>query len=87
MENIIPERLKKANATQLEKYGGIEGYRAEMRRRRSLVKAKTGFALMDKSKIKQAQLSSAKARSTNAKKNRAEKENATKENNWVKSDR
>lgn len=87
MDKIIPERLIKANNTQILKYGGIDGYRAEMRRRRSLVKAKTGFALMDKSKIKQAQLNSAKARSTNAKKNRAEKKDYTKMHDRFESDR
>ena len=79
MENIIPERLKKANATQFLKYGGVEGYRAEMRRRRSLVRAKTGFALMDKSKIKQAQLNSARARKLNAKKDSTQTNNPTKD--------
>lgn len=87
MDKVIPERLKKANLTQLEKYGGAEGYSAEMKRRRSLVKAKTGFALMDKSKIKQAQLNSAKARSANAKKNRAEKKDYTKMHDRFESDR
>lgn len=69
----VPERLKKTKATQIEKYGGVEGYRAEMRRRRSMMKSKTGFAMMDSEKIKQAQLKSAKARKLNAK-NRTKKE-------------
>lgn len=30
--------MNKSHQTQIEKYGGIEGYRAEMKRRRSLVK-------------------------------------------------
>jgi hypothetical protein len=73
----IPERLKKTLATQIEKYGGIDGYRAEMRRRRSMVKSPIGFALMDEAKIKQAQLNSARARSRNAK-NRTKAKDAIK---------
>jgi hypothetical protein len=67
MTKEIPERLKKTKATQIKKYGGLEGYKAEMRRRRSLMKSKTGFAIMSKDKIKQAQLKSAQTRTTNAK--------------------
>lgn len=32
------ERAQISKAAQIEKYGGIEGYRAEMSRRRSMVK-------------------------------------------------
>jgi hypothetical protein len=39
----------KAQDTQILKYGGEEGYKAEMRRRRSLVKT-PGFKAMDKAK-------------------------------------
>ena len=81
MTKEIPERLKKANATQVEKYGGIEGYRAEMRRRRALVTSKTGFAIMDADKIKKAQLQSAEAGKRNAKKNSSLKKNTTKGDN------
>jgi hypothetical protein len=70
MNKQIPERLKKANATQIEKYGGVEGYRAEMRRRRALVTTKTGFAIMDTDKVKKAQLKSVEARIKNAKSNK-----------------
>ena len=80
MKKDIPERLLKANATQLQKYGGIEGYRAEMRRRRALVTSKTGFAIMDADKIKEAQLKSAEARKRNAKKKSSLKKNAIKGN-------
>lgn len=73
----IPERLKKTKATQIEKYGGVEGYRAEMRRRRSMMKSKTGFAMMDSEKIKQAQLKSAKVRKQNAKNHRTQEEDST----------
>jgi len=69
MTKQIPERLKKTKTTQIEKYGGIEGYKAEMRRRRSLVKTKTGFAMMSLDKIKQAQKKSAQTRKQNATKN------------------
>ena len=41
--------MNKGHQTQLAKYGGVEGYRAEMKRRRSLVK-NPGFASMDKDK-------------------------------------
>lgn len=67
MTKQIPERLKKTKTTQIEKYGGIEGYKAEMRRRRSLMKSKTGFAIMSADKIKQAQKKSAQTRKQNAK--------------------
>lgn len=40
----------KAHQTQRDKYGGEEGYNAEMKRRRSLVKKPTGFAVIDKKK-------------------------------------
>lgn len=73
MDKVIPERLKKANATQIEKYGGIEGYRAEMRRRRLLHKKPTGFSIMSKEDIKKAQLKSVKVRKLNAKKKGANK--------------
>lgn len=44
----------KAKQTQIEKYGGLEGYRAEMKRRRSLVKQPYhGFAVMDEDKHKE----------------------------------
>lgn len=76
----IPERLKKANATQVEKYGGIEGYRAEMRRRRALVTSRTGFALGGADKAKKAQLKSVEARRRNAKKKRAGAKNSAKSN-------
>ena len=66
MTKQIPERLKKTKTTQIEKYGGIEGYKAEMRRRRSLVKTKTGFAMMSLDKIKQAQKKSVQTRKRNA---------------------
>lgn len=69
MTKQIPERLKKTKATQIEKYGGLAGYKEEMRRRRSLVKAKTGFAMMSADKIKQAQKKSAQTRKQNATKN------------------
>lgn len=42
----------KAKLTQIEKYGSEEAYRAEMKRRRSLVK-KPGFASMDPEKHKE----------------------------------
>jgi hypothetical protein len=74
----IPERLKKTRATQVEKYGGEEGFRAEMRRRRSMMKSKTGFALVGRDKVIEAQLKSAKARSTNAKKNRTQEKDSPK---------
>jgi hypothetical protein len=48
-----PDRLVKARATQVEKYGGEAGYKAEMQRRRSLVK-KPGFASMEKGKAAEA---------------------------------
>ncbi len=80
MKKEIPERLIKANATQLEKYGGPDGYSAEMRRRRALVTAKTGFAIMGADKIKKAQLKSAEARKRNAKKKSSLKKNAIKGN-------
>jgi len=80
VKKSTPERLLKANATQLQKYGGIEGYRAEMRRRRALVTSKTGFAIMDADKIKEAQLKSAEARKRNAKKKSSLKKNAIKGN-------
>lgn len=66
MSKEIPERLKKTKATQIEKYGGLEGYKAEMRRRRSMMKSKTGFALMSADKIKQAQKKSVQTRKRNA---------------------
>jgi hypothetical protein len=62
----VPERLKKTRATQVEKYGGEEGFRAEMKRRRSMMKSKTGFAMMTPEKIVNAQLKSAKKRKENA---------------------
>lgn len=80
MKKSTPARLLKANATQLEKYGGPEGYSAEMRRRRALVTAKTGFAIMGADKIKKAQLKSAEARKRNAKKKSSLKKNAIKGN-------
>ena len=80
MKKEIPERLIKANATQVEKYGGMEGYRLEMARRRALVTSKTGFAIMDADKIKEAQLKSAEARKRNAKKKSSLKKNAIKGN-------
>lgn len=46
--------MNKATQTQILKYGGLEGYRAEMRRRRSLVKKPSGFAVMDPEKHKAA---------------------------------
>lgn len=67
MTKQIPERLKKTKATQIEKYGGVEGYKKEMARRRSLMKSKTGFAMMSADKIKQAQKKSAQTRKQNAK--------------------
>lgn len=70
MTKEIPERLKKTKATQIKKYGGLEGYKAEMRRRRSLMKSKTGFALMSTEKIRQAQRKSAKTRKKNAEDNK-----------------
>ena len=79
MDNI-PERLKKTKATQIEKYGGVEGYRAEMRRRRSMMKSKTGFAMMSEDKIKQAQLKSARVRKSNAKKRTQEKDTTQSDN-------
>lgn len=66
MSKEIPERLKKTKATQIEKYGGLEGYKAEMRRRRSMMKSKTGFAIMSADKIKQAQKKSVQTRKRNA---------------------
>lgn len=41
--------MNKSRTTQVERYGGEEGYRAEMVRRRALVK-KPGFASMDEEK-------------------------------------
>lgn len=81
MNSSTPERLKKTYQTQIEKYGGIEGYRAEMRRRRSLVTMKTGFALMDSDKIKAAQRKSAEVRKQNATKNTTKAKNTAQENN------
>lgn len=43
------EQVNKSLVTQIAKYGGEEGYRAEMVRRRALVK-KPGFASMDQEK-------------------------------------
>lgn len=63
---------------QLLKYGGEEGYRAEMRRRRALVK-RPGFASMDTEKVKQAQLNSVRVRKENAKKSRSKNENTAQE--------
>jgi len=79
--DIIPERLKKTRATQIEKYGGEEGYRAEMRRRRAMVTTKTGFALVGHDKVIKAQLKSAKARSHNAKKNRIKEKDIAESDN------
>lgn len=66
MTKEIPERLKKTKATQIIRYGGLEGYKAEMRRRRSMMKSKTGFAIMSADKIKQAQKKSVQTRKRNA---------------------
>jgi hypothetical protein len=44
--------MDKAKQTQIEKYGGEDGYKAEMKRRRALVK-KPGFASMDEDKHKE----------------------------------
>lgn len=83
MDKVIPERLAKTRQTQVERYGGEEGYRAEMRRRRSLVTAKTGFAMMSYDKVQKAQLNSVKARKNNAK-NRTKAENLAQEDNQPK---
>lgn len=64
---------KRAKETQIAKYGGLAGYRAEMRRRRSLVKKKGGFATMSKEKIRAAQLKGAKTKAEQ----RAKYENLT----------
>jgi hypothetical protein len=77
MENT-PDRILNSTMTQIEKYGGYEEYCAEMKRRRSLVKKPSGFAGMDKKRVRAAQLKSVEAR-RNAK-------NKLKEQNNIKSD-
>jgi hypothetical protein len=62
---------------QILKYGGIEGYRAEMKRRRSMVKKTTGFGTMDVEFIRAAQLKGAKTR---AKRRQHEKDRIKAEN-------
>lgn len=44
--------MNRAKQTQIAKYGSEEAYKAEMKRRRSLVK-KPGFAAMDPEKHKE----------------------------------
>lgn len=58
-----------SRTAQVLKYGGEEGYKAEMRRRRSMVKKPTGFATMDLDEIRAAQLKGAKIRAKNRKLN------------------
>jgi hypothetical protein len=58
-----------SRTAQILKYGGEDGYRAEMRRRRSMVKKPTGFATMDIDAIRAAQLKGAKTRAANRKRN------------------
>jgi hypothetical protein len=73
---------------QILKYGGIEGYRAEMKRRRSMVKKTTGFGTMDVEFIRAAQLKGAKTRAKNrklnAKNNSAENQDLAQENDQEK---
>lgn len=67
-----PDRLIKTRQTQVEKYGGEAGYKAEMRRRRALVK-KPGFASMEKGQAAEA---ANKRWRVYREKNRTEEENA-----------
>jgi len=70
------EGAQKAREAQIAKYGGIDGYRAEMRRRRSLHKSPTGFAIMSKEQLLKIQAKSVQARVKNAQ-NRTQKEDTT----------
>lgn len=72
-----PDRLIKARATQVAKYGGEAGYKAEMQRRRSLVK-KPGFASMSEGKA--AEAANKRWRVYREEKNRTEEENAAQGN-------
>jgi hypothetical protein len=71
--------------SQVLKYGGEEGYKAEMKRRRSMVKKTTGFGTMDVEFIRAAQLKGAKTRAKNrklnAKNNTAENQDPAQDNN------
>lgn len=58
--------MHKGHQTQLEKYGGEEGYKAEMKRRRAMVvNQKGGFK--DPERARLAALKSAEVRRANAK--------------------
>jgi hypothetical protein len=73
-----------SRTAQVLKYGGEAGYKAEMKRRRSMVKKPTGFATMDKEAIRAAQLKGAKTRAANRKrnaKNSSQTNDHTQENN------
>jgi hypothetical protein len=73
-----------SRTAQVLKYGGEAGYKAEMKRRRSMVKKPTGFATMDKEAIRAAQLKGAKTRAQNRKlnaQNTAENQDNAQENN------
>lgn len=54
--------MNKEHLTQLEKYGGVEGYSAEMRRRRALVKNHPGGNFSDPEIAREAQKLSTKAK-------------------------
>lgn len=55
----------KSKLTQVAKYGSEEAYRAEMRRRRSLVKNHPGGGFRDKDIARSAQAKSVEARKRN----------------------
>jgi hypothetical protein len=81
----VKEVAAKTRATQVLKYGGEDGYRAEMRRRRSLVKAPGGFASMSKEKILAARSIGAetklKKKAQNAKNNAVKSKDTPQSNN------
>jgi hypothetical protein len=57
--------MHKGHTTQVEKYGGEEGYREEMKRRRSLLKNQVG-GFKDPERARIAALKSAEVRRNNA---------------------
>jgi hypothetical protein len=61
----MEDKVNKSLETQIAKYGGVEGYRAEMTRRRALVKS-PGFKSMDREKL----LAAARLGGLNSRKNK-----------------
>lgn len=55
----------KSKLTQIAKYGSEEAYRAEMRRRRAMVKSHPGGGFRDKDVARAAQAKSVEARKKN----------------------